>query len=65
MIGDADRDMAAAFKAGCRAGYRIGEGEGTALTEDRTGLLFVRSFEEAVRIFLDQLDAGTGGIPVP
>jgi len=66
MIGDADRDMAAAFKAGCRAGYRIGEGkEGTALTGDRTALLFVRSFEEAVRIFLDHLDSGTGGIPVP
>ena len=54
MIGDAGRDMEAAFAAGCRWAYRIRkkEEDGPEPEGNRTDLFYVPSFEEAVQRFL-------------
>ena len=60
IVGDADRDMKAGEAAGCGEGYRIcKEGEGT---EGGPRITLVRSFEEAVDLYLAGLaPEGAGG----
>ena len=60
IVGDADRDMRAGEAAGCRGGYRIfREGEDP---ERGPGITLVRSFEEAVELYLAELSMeGAGG----
>lgn len=60
MVGDADRDMAAAFAAGIPTAYRIpGSEEAQGVPGiaglSRTGLLHAQSFLDAVQHFLDGL----------
>ena len=60
MIGDGDRDMAAAFAAGISTAYRIPGSEEAQVAHPgsgvpQTGLLHAPSFFDAVRHFLDGL----------